>query len=49
MVLVKDIPLYSTCEHHLVPFHGVAHIGYIPWADGLVTGLSRLARLVDAG
>jgi anaerobic selenocysteine-containing dehydrogenase len=49
MVLVKDIPLYSTCEHHLVPFHGVAHIGYIPSADGLVTGLSRLARLVDAG
>jgi GTP cyclohydrolase I len=48
LVLVKDIPFYSTCEHHLVPFHGVAHVGYIPSADGLVTGLSKLARLVDA-
>ena len=47
LVLVKDIPMYSTCEHHLVPFHGVAHIGYIPWEDGRVTGLSKLARLVD--
>lgn len=47
MVLVKDIEVYSTCEHHLVPFHGVAHVGYIPGADGRVTGLSKLARLVD--
>jgi GTP cyclohydrolase I len=47
MVLVKDIEVYSTCEHHLVPFHGVAHVGYIPGASGRVTGLSKLARLVD--
>jgi GTP cyclohydrolase I len=47
LVLVKDIPMYSTCEHHLVPFHGVAHIGYIPGEDGKVTGLSKLARLVE--
>ncbi|WP_433875663.1 GTP cyclohydrolase I FolE [Sinomonas atrocyanea] len=47
LVLVKDIPFYSTCEHHLVPFHGVAHVGYIPSHDGRVTGLSKLARLVD--
>lgn len=47
MILVKDIEVYSTCEHHLVPFHGVAHVGYIPGADGRVTGLSKLARLVE--
>ncbi|MGW8380963.1 GTP cyclohydrolase I FolE [Streptomyces sp. ODS28] len=47
MVLVKDIEVYSTCEHHLVPFHGVAHVGYIPSATGKITGLSKLARLVD--
>jgi GTP cyclohydrolase I len=47
LVLVKDIPMYSTCEHHLVPFHGVAHVGYIPGPDGRVTGLSKLARLVE--
>lgn len=47
LVLVKEIPLYSTCEHHLVSFHGVAHVGYIPGADGRVTGLSKIARLVD--
>src|SRR5699024_1138682 len=47
LVLVRDIDLYSTCEHHLVPFHGVAHIGYIPSRQGKVTGLSKLARLVE--
>lgn len=47
LVLVRDIPIYSTCEHHLVPFFGKAHIGYIPGKDGKVTGLSKLARLVD--
>ncbi len=47
LVLVKDIPLYSTCEHHLVPWHGSAAVGYIPGRDGRITGLSKLARLVD--
>ena len=47
MIIVRDIELYSTCEHHLLPFHGVAHVGYIPAADGRVTGLSKIARLVD--
>jgi GTP cyclohydrolase I len=47
LVLIKQIPLYSTCEHHLVSFHGVAHVGYIPGKDGRVTGLSKIARLVD--
>jgi GTP cyclohydrolase IA len=47
LVLVKDIALYSTCEHHLVPWHGTAAVGYIPGNDGRITGLSKLARLVD--
>jgi len=47
LVLVKDIPMYSTCEHHLVAFHGVAHVGYIPGVHGRITGLSKLARVVD--
>ena len=48
MVLVRDIALYSMCEHHLVPFHGRAHVAYIPGDDGRITGLSKLARLVDS-
>ncbi|HET7387635.1 MAG TPA: GTP cyclohydrolase I FolE [Nocardioidaceae bacterium] len=47
LILVRDIELWSMCEHHLVPFTGVAHIGYIPNEDGRITGLSKLARLVD--
>ncbi|UGT40108.1 GTP cyclohydrolase I FolE [Nocardia yamanashiensis] len=47
LVLVRDITMYSTCEHHLVAFHGVAHVGYIPGPHGRVTGLSKLARVVD--
>jgi len=47
LILVKDIPMFSTCEHHLVPFHGMAHVGYIPGETGHVTGLSKIARVVD--
>jgi GTP cyclohydrolase I len=47
LVLVKDIPLFSVCEHHLVPWHGTAAVGYIPGVDGRITGLSKLARVVD--
>jgi GTP cyclohydrolase I len=48
MIMVKDIPLYSHCEHHLTPFIGRAHVAYVPNAEGRITGLSKLARLVDS-
>jgi GTP cyclohydrolase I len=47
MVMVRDIPLFSSCEHHLIPFHGMAHVAYIPGNDGRITGLSKIARLVE--
>jgi GTP cyclohydrolase I len=47
MVMVRDIPVHSLCEHHLVPFAGRAHVAYIPGDDGRITGLSKIARLVD--
>jgi GTP cyclohydrolase IA len=47
MIMIRDIPLFSTCEHHLVPFMGHAHVAYIPNKDGQITGLSKLARVVD--
>jgi GTP cyclohydrolase IA len=47
MVMVRDIPLYSLCEHHFVPFSGKAHVAYIPGKDGKITGLSKIARLVE--
>ena len=47
MIMVKDVPMYSMCEHHLIPFMGVAHVAYIPNEQGQITGISKLARVVD--
>ncbi len=47
LVILRDIPFYSMCEHHLLPFYGVAHVGYIPGVDGKVVGISKLARVVE--
>ena len=47
MIMVRDIPVYSMCEHHLLPFYGTAHVAYIPKPGGKITGLSKIARLVD--
>ena len=47
MIVLRDIPFYSMCEHHLLPFYGVAHVGYIPSEDGRVVGVSKLARVVE--
>lgn len=47
IIMVRDIPIYSMCEHHLLPFHGTAHVAYIPKPGGKITGLSKIARMVD--